>query len=487
MNHTDGYTRVCGLIGNPVRHTLSPLIHNSLADLTGINLIYVPFEVKDVDVKAAVKGAAALDLTGINVTVPHKSAVMPHLEEIDPLAKAIGAVNTLVRTENGGFKGYNTDVTGLYHAMQDEGIEIKGETVVILGAGGVARPAAFLCADKGARRVYVLNRTYEKAEAVADEVNKAIYRMGGDGKVTSDGMPAEGDITDAPQIVVPMKLEDYKELLKTEDKFIALQCTSVGLFPDVNSAVIEDIEFYKHVSSALDVVYRPLETKFMKLAKEAGAKAFSGLKMLLYQGIDAFELWNSDLGVKISKEQADEVYKSLMLDVLGCRNVILEGFMGSGKSTVSEALADRMELEIIDTDKIIEETEGCSINEIFAENGEAAFRDMETELLETIVGDHWREFVISLGGGMPVREENRELLRKAGKTVYLRAKAETIYDRLKGDTTRPLLRSADPLSRIKELMSARSDVYEDAADIIVDTDGKSVEEIVDEIVQELGM
>ena len=173
MNHTDGNTMTCGLIGNPVRHTLSPLIHNSIAEMKGVNLVYVPFEVPKGGVKNAVRGANALGIKGLNVTVPYKSDVIDHLVEIDPLAEGIGAVNTLVRTE-GGFKGYNTDMSGLYHAMQDEGIVLDGECVVILGAGGVARPVAYLCATKGADRVYVLNRTYEKAEAVAKEVNNAL-------------------------------------------------------------------------------------------------------------------------------------------------------------------------------------------------------------------------------------------------------------------------------------------------------------------------
>lgn len=465
MNYTDGHTRICGLIGNPVKHTLSPLIHNSLSDMFGINMVYVPFEVNENDVKAAVKGALALDIKGLNVTVPYKSEVIPYLDDIDPLAKSIGAVNTLVRTANGGFKGYNTDVTGLYHAMQDEGIDLEGEVVVILGAGGVARPTAFLCADKGAKKVYILNRTFEKAECVADEVNTALD-------------------TD---VVIPMKLEDYKRVLMAHDKFIALQCTSVGLFPDVNSAVIEDKEFYEHISCALDEVYRPLETKFMKLAKEAGARTFSGLKMLLYQGIDAYELWHADDGIKVTKEQADVVYRSLMLDVVGASNIILEGFMGSGKSAVSALLADELSMELVDTDEIIEETEGCTINEIFEKEGEKAFRDMETDLLEAITGDHWREFVISLGGGMPVREENRRLLRKAGKIVFLKASPETIYERVKGDDKRPLLRCEDPLSKIKELMASRMEAYEDAADIVVDTDNKTVQEVVNEIVDKLGI
>ena len=113
MNYTDGNTLTCGLIGNPVRHTLSPLIHNTIAEMKGINLVYVPFEVPKGKVKNAVRGADALGIKGVNVTVPYKSDVIPHLTEIDPLAEGIGAVNTLVRSEDGGFKGYNTDMTGL--------------------------------------------------------------------------------------------------------------------------------------------------------------------------------------------------------------------------------------------------------------------------------------------------------------------------------------------------------------------------------------
>lgn len=462
LNYTDGNTYVCGIIGNPVRHTLSPLIHNTFSDMLGINLVYVPFEVEADGLKAAVRGAYELGLRGLNVTVPYKSDVIPYLKYVDPLAESIGAVNTLVRDEAlKGFRGYNTDMTGLYRAMSEEGIEIEGETVVILGAGGVARPTAHLCVNKGAKKVYILNRTPEKAQAIADELSD--------------------------ERVVAMDIADYKELLLREERFFAIQCTSVGLFPDVNSAVIEDPEFYKHVHAALDVVYKPLDTKFLKLARQAGARTFSGLKMLLYQGIDAYELWNSDLSVKITKEMADEVYRSLSFEVAGARNIILEGFMGSGKTTVSEILSDRLGLELMDTDATIEDTEGRSISSIFREDGEEAFRDMETELLTMIAGDHLRDMVISLGGGMPVREKNRELLKKSGKVVYLKASPETIYERVKGDTTRPLLQGEDPLLRIKELMEGRSDVYDEAADLIIDTDNKTPDEICDEIIRELGL
>ncbi|SFC81034.1 shikimate kinase [Butyrivibrio sp. YAB3001] len=489
VNYTDGNTRTCGLLANPARHTLSPFIHNNLAQMFGINMVYVPFEVPSGSIQDAVKGAKALNILGLNVTIPYKNEVIPYLDDIDPLAKGIGAVNTIVRMKNGGFKGYNTDMTGLYRFLQEEGVDFQGKTVVILGAGGVARPAAFLCGTKGAEKVFLLNRTYDKAESVADEVNKAIFEYGNDEKLTADGIPANGEDSEYPQIVIPMRLEDYKDLYK-EDKFIVLQCTSVGLFPDVNSAVIEDSEFYKHVSVAMDMIYRPIETKFMKLVKEAGATAYSGLKMLLYQGIDAFELWNNEEGdekIKVSREQADEVYRLLELEIIGARNIILEGFMGSGKSTVAEELAALLDMELLDTDKAIEEAEERTIKEIFEQDGEASFRDMETELIESVVAEHYRDMVVSLGGGLPLREKNGELLKAAGKIVYLRTKAQTVYNRLKGDTTRPLLKSDDPLKRINDLLGERSEKYESIADIIIDTDELTPAEIAREIINRLGV
>lgn len=487
-NFTNGKTKVCGLIGNPVEHTLSPLIHNTLARMFGIDMVYVPFKVEDGDLTDAIKGALALDVKGLNVTIPYKSDVIPSLEDIDPLAKGIGAVNTLVRTPNGGFKGYNTDMTGLYRAMTDDGVELKDKTVVILGAGGVARPAAFLCGSKGAKKVYVLNRTFDRARNIADEVNRALYNLDNEDKMTADGLSARGEDNNVANVVIPMRLEDYRDLYREEDKLIVLQCTSVGLFPDVNSAVIEDSEFYSHISVAYDMVYRPIETKFMKLAKEAGAAAFSGLRMLLYQGIDAFELWFEEkMDEKVSKEQADEIFRSLVFEVSGASNIILEGFMGSGKSTVSEILADKLGLELLDTDAAIVEAEGRSIADIFDKDGEEAFRDMETGLLETAVYEHFREMVISLGGGMPLRAANRELLKKLGKVVYLRTSPETVYERVKGDNARPLLRGDDPLGKIKSMQLERGEKYEAAADVIIDTDDVTPMEIADKIIELLGL
>lgn len=279
----DGKTNVCGLIGNPVEHTLSPMIHNTLAGRLGHNLVYVPFPVEPGRVGEAVRGAEALHLLGLNVTVPYKSDVIESLKEIDELARNIGAVNTLVRTE-GGYKGYNTDMEGLYRAMSSEDIRIEGEQIVLLGAGGAARAVAYLCAVKGAERVYMLNRTFDKVQTVAEEVNRAVGR----------------------EAILPMAMNDYTRL--PEGKYLAIQGTSVGLAPHAEEVVIADDAFYEKIHTGFDLIYSPWETKFMRLVKEHGGHAYNGLKMLLYQGIIAYELWND---VQVSEEDAQVVYERL--------------------------------------------------------------------------------------------------------------------------------------------------------------------------------
>ncbi len=267
MMNIDGHTRTCGLIGNPVEHTMSPAIHNTLAKAMGENLVYVPFHVPEGCLGAAVEGAYGLNLLGLNVTVPYKSQVIPFLKELDPLAETIGAVNTLVRAE-GGYKGYNTDMPGLYRAMCEDGVPLEGEKVLILGAGGVARAVGILAAQKNAAEIIFLNRTVERAARAAEEVNAA---KGGN-------------------IAKAMSPADYA-LLPKEDKYLVIQATNVGMYPNTDEAVIEEAAFYEKAHTGYDLIFNPAETKFMKLVKENGGRAYNGLKMLLYQGIIAYELW----------------------------------------------------------------------------------------------------------------------------------------------------------------------------------------------------
>lgn len=286
----DGKTKTCGLLGYPVEHTLSPLIHNTIAEAMGHNLEYLPFLVGEDRVKEAVEGAAALSIHGLNVTVPHKQAVIPYLMDIDPLAQKIGAVNTLVPQyrEDGtvaGFKGYNTDMTGLSRAMQKEGMTIQDKDAILLGAGGAARAVAFMLASQGAKSVHILNRSVDKAQAIADEVNTAME-------------------FDTP-LIFASALSDFAKLAGKQ--YLCIQCTSVGLHPHNDQVVIEDPAFYQMIDEAVDIIYKPANTRFMQLCKAAGVtKVCNGLGMLLYQGIDAYELWNQ---VHVEDALCDRIYE----------------------------------------------------------------------------------------------------------------------------------------------------------------------------------
>lgn len=278
----NGLTKACGLLGNPVEHTLSPVIHNTLAELTGINLTYLPFLVEQEQLHDAVRGARALHIPGLNVTVPHKERILPFLSEVDELAQRIGAVNTLVSTES-GYKGYNTDMPGLYRAMASDGVSVEDEEVLLLGAGGVARAVSVMLCDK-AKRIIILNRTVEKATAIAEEVNGYAGR----------------------KVAEALKLEEYASLPGKD--YLAIQATNVGMYPHIDETLIQDTAFYEKIRVGYDLIYNPGETRFMRQIKDMGKEAFNGLKMLLYQGIIAFELWNN---CKITEEQAAVVYKKL--------------------------------------------------------------------------------------------------------------------------------------------------------------------------------
>ena len=163
------------------------------------------------------------------------------------------------------------------------------------------------------------------------------------------------------------------------------------------------------------------------------------------------------------------------------RNIVLMGFMGAGKSTIGRKLAKAMNLKFIDTDEYIEKEQGRKISDIFAEEGEAVFRDMETSLLRNLQ-EKKEKFVLSIGGGMPVREENRELLRKLGMVVYLKTSKEEIIRRVSGDESRPLLQGGDLEDKVTKLMTARGKIYEETAHAAVWTDGKTPEKIIEEII-----
>lgn len=275
-----GKAMVCGVIGNPVGHSLSPLMHNYFAEALELDYIYVPCNVQDNEVGTAVDGIYALGFQGINVTVPHKQRVMEHLVELDDAARCIGAVNTLVRTE-GGYKGYNTDADGLYRAITGQGIDVRGQDCLMIGAGGAAKAVAYMLMSHGAASVVILNRTVEKAQTLAEELNRQFGR----------------------ETIRAMRLSDWDKL--EEASYLAIQTTSVGMYPKTDAAPVEDQEFYKKIHMAVDIIYTPAKTRFMEYVEAAGGKAINGLDMLIYQGIIAFELWNPQ--VRVPEEVVDQV------------------------------------------------------------------------------------------------------------------------------------------------------------------------------------
>ncbi|MCR5675826.1 MAG: shikimate dehydrogenase [Lachnospiraceae bacterium] len=457
-----------GVIGDPIGHTLSPVIHHSFGQTTGKELEYRPYLVKHEALGDTLRKMHASGIRGLNVTVPHKSAVIPFLTAIDPLAEKIGAVNTLVRDAD-GYRGYNTDVSGLKRALTEAGLQLAGAHVVILGAGGAGRAAAFLCAGEGAAEILILNRTREKAEALAEEVR---------GTMTG-GSSAQVSVraVDAASFIAGESAEDIR--------YLAIQCTSVGLYPHAEGSVITDPAFFRKLSAAVDIVYRPYLTGFLSLAYRAGVPIVSGLSMLLYQAADAFSLWYPE--VSLGKGDLSRAMHALKAQALGFTGLCLTGFMGCGKTTVAETLAGILNFDLWDTDRMIEEASGKSVRAIFADEGEEVFRRLETATLKRIdeaVADPWEGetdgVIISTGGGVPVREENRKLLKDGHVvTVWLRVRPETVMERLAGDATRPLLAGSEEekRQRITALMRERESFYEECATCVVDTDGRTPAEI----------
>lgn len=440
-----------GIFGHPIGHTLSPIIHDTISDALSKDMKYIPFHVLPEQLEMAVKAAYEQGISGLNITVPHKQAVMEHLVDIDDAAKAIGAVNTLVRVEN-GFKGYNTDMPGLARAIFSEGITLQDEKVIMLGAGGAARAVAYMCMKYGARELYIVNRTYEKAQQLADDMNS---------------------IFDS-NVAKPILATDYKQIPR--DNYLVLQCTSVGLRDEDGLPLIDDLEFYKMAKCGVDLIYNPAKTPFIKCLDALGIKNCNGLKMLLYQGILAYELWNN---VKVADALADKIYTKLCEAIYG-KKIVLIGYMGAGKTTIGKEIAKRYDYEFLDTDEMIVERAGMSIADIFAKHGEPYFREIESNVLNDILNMKGN-VVISTGGGLPLKENNRKIIKNIGRVFYLQASADIIYDRVKGDTARPLLQCDNPYAKICQMLNDREPIYLEAMDVVINTDNQKLDSIIADI------
>lgn len=272
-----GKTKLYCIIGNPVEHSLSPVMHNAAFKELNLDFVYVAFTVRKDELKNAIAGARSLQVHGLNVTMPHKTSIMKHLDEIDPTAQFIGAINTVLNVD-GKLVGYITDGVGAIKALKENGVSLEGKKLLLLGAGGAAKAIAFHAAQE-VEELKILNRTAQKAEELAEALHKKF-----DKKVSGNSLSSE---------------TIKKEL---EDTDILVNATSVGMHPDVNQSLV-DSTWLKPDLCVMDIIYNPLETKLAKDAKSAGAKVISGIEMLVYQGAASFEIWtNHPAPVKVMKE-----------------------------------------------------------------------------------------------------------------------------------------------------------------------------------------
>lgn len=271
MIEVDASTVVVGVIGHPIEHSFSPRMHNAAIEALGLNWCYVAFHVLPDRVGDAIQGMRGLNIRGLNVTVPHKQAVMPFLDEISEEARAVGAVNTISK-EDGRLIGYNTDVYGILTSLREAaGLERLPEKTVVLGAGGAARGVVYaLTTVPEVEEIAVLNRTPSKAEKIAEEMTPRA-----DGKWVWGASLSE---------------EMLRRALAASG--LLINTTSVGMTPKVDQSPIQDWEVLHPNLTVYDIVFNPLETRLMRQAQEAGARAFGGIEMLVLQGARSLEIWS---------------------------------------------------------------------------------------------------------------------------------------------------------------------------------------------------
>ena len=258
-----GSTNIVGLIGHPVEHSFSPPMHNAAFDALNMDYAYVAFDVNPNDLKSAIEGAESLNIKGFNVTIPHKVDVMQYLDDLDEVARLIGAVNTI---DFKNLKGYNTDGIGAVKAIE-EVTSIKNKNVVVAGAGGASRAISFYIAKYGAESLTILNRNQAKAESLASDVSDS----GLIGEVASDSINAIGNYMESADVLI--------------------DTTPLGMHPNINDEPIVKADMMDEDLVVFDAVYNPNETVLIKEAIKANAKPVYGIKMLLYQGAESFKIW----------------------------------------------------------------------------------------------------------------------------------------------------------------------------------------------------
>ena len=387
----------CGLLGEKLGHSYSPQIHSMLADYE-----YKLFEKSPEELEDFLKSG---EFDGLNVTIP---SVMPYCAELSPTAAQIGSVNTIVRRSDGSLYGDNTDAFGFENLIVHNGIEVKGKKALVLGTGGASVTAQAVLKNLGASEVVVISRKGE---------------------------------------------DNYENIAKHADAEIIANTTPVGMYPNNGKAAVDLTQFPK-LSGVLDVVYNPARTALLLQAEKLCIPCAGGLYMLVSQAKRSCELFT---GKSIPDSEIDRIERVLSHQM---QNIVIIGMPGSGKTAVSTMLAERLGRKIFDTDTIVSEKAGMTIPEIFAAQGEAGFRKLETEATAEV--GKLSGNIISTGGGVVTVADNYELLHQNGVIVWI----ERDTNKLARDG-RPISLSSD----LNELYAARLPLYERFADIKADNNG----------------
>ena len=393
-----------GLIGEHLGHSFSKEVHSHLSDYD-----YELCEIAKDELDSFMRRA---DFKAINVTIPYKEKVIPYLNYISDEAKMIGSVNTIVNRD-GKLYGYNTDFFGMTSLIDRMHLSLKGKKTVILGTGGTSKTALAVSKSLGAYPIITVSR------------------------VKKDGCI------------------DYDELMRDHlDAEIIINTTPVGMYPDNFSAPI-DITPFERLEGVIDAIYNPIRTSLVVSALEKGIKAEGGLYMLVAQAVYASEIF---LDTKHPKEKLNKIFKRIKRKK---ENIVLIGMPASGKTTLSNLIAKDLSREAYDTDRMIVSSRGISIPEIFESEGEAAFREYESNEIANV--SLLNSAIISTGGGAILKKDNIRMLRQNGVIFFI----DRPYEKLIPTADRPLARD---IEAIKKRYEERYSIYVESADYVIDAD-----------------
>lgn len=399
----------CGLLGRKLGHSYSPQIHSQLGSYD-----YRLFEKEPEELEDFLKNG---DFTGLNVTIPYKKDVIPFLDELSPRAKALGAVNTIVR-RNGKLIGHNTDYFGFETMLLSTGVSLQGKKALVCGSGGASSTACAVLEAHGAN-VVVLSRT---------------------GK------------------------DNYQNLNRHSDAALIVNATPVGMYPNVEASPIEDLAAFSMLEGVLDLVYNPARTSILLKAEALGIPCVNGLRMLVAQAKESAEWFT---GESIDDSCIEMIYSRLHRQM---ENIILIGMPGCGKTTVGASLAKILSRPLKDADTELEQAVGRKITEILPTDGEASFRRLESETLLDL--GKQSGLVIATGGGCVTIPNNYEKLHRNGTIVWLKRD----LDLLPTDG-RPLSQTG----HLQEMYQKRAPLYARFADFSVENSGdpqETAEEII---------